>query len=70
MDEKCNHFGNRLQDLFKSTNMRIVNGRLREDRGVGSFTYVSHNGAPVVVYLMTMECEFPSVTCFCRFPPK
>ena len=62
MDGKCNNFGRRLLDLCKATNRRIVNGRLGKDQGVGSFTYVSQNGASVVDYLMTMKCEFPCVT--------
>ena len=64
MDTKCNNFGNRLLDLCKSTNMRIVNGRLRKDQGVGSFTYVSQNGASVVDYLLSMECVLSNITCF------
>ena len=51
--KKCNSFGIKLLDLCKSTNIRVVNGRLGEDHGKDSFTFVSHGGASVVDYLLT-----------------
>ena len=62
LDTKCNRFGSKLLDLCKSTSTRIVNGRIGDDQG--AFTFMSRNGASVVDYLLSKECNFSNITCF------
>ena len=62
LDTKCNRFGSKLLDLCKSTCTRIVNGRIGDDQG--AFTFMSWNGASVVDYLLSKECNFSNITCF------
>lgn len=64
MDKICNNYGSKLLDLCKSTCLRILNGRLGTDYDVGEFTYVSPNGASVIDYVLTKECNFGNI---CKF---
>ena len=52
-DLGTNRFGDYLLDVFKSTNIRNVNGRLFQDKGVGKLTCFTHNGESTVDYLLT-----------------
>jgi hypothetical protein len=56
-------FGHRLLDLCKSTSLRIVNGRADDDRN-GAFTFISSQGASVIDYLLTKDCNFSQI---CNF---
>ena len=53
-----NRFGELLLDMCKSTDMRIVNGRLHNDAHVGSFTCMTANGESLVDYLLTSYKNF------------
>lgn len=62
-DSGCNVFGHRLLDLCKSTSLRILNGRADDDRN-GAFTFISSQGASVIDYLLTKDCNFSLI---CNF---
>jgi hypothetical protein len=64
MDKKCTAFGTKLLDLCISNNLRTVNGRLGSDFNIGSYTYVTNNGAFVIDYLLTYEKNFPNICYF------
>ena len=57
-DKTVNRFGELLLDMCKSTDMRIVNGRLHNDAQVGSFTCMTANGESLVDYLLTSYENF------------
>ena len=44
--------------------MRVVNDRLYHDFDVGAYTFVNNNGASVVDYLLTNECNFSCISDF------
>ena len=54
--------------MCKSTDMRIVNGRLHNDAQVGSFTCMTANGESLVDYLLTSYENFSSVLDFKILP--
>ena len=60
MDSKANRFGDCLLDLCKSTEMRIVNGRVFPN--TDKMTCFSPNGESVVDYLITSETSFSSLS--------
>ena len=51
-------------DLCKSTSLRIANGRLHDDKGVGNFTHCNKQGASVIDYLLLKASDF---YCFDKF---
>ena len=55
MNKGSNRFGDSLLDICKSVNMRIVNGRLHNDKSVGRMTCYTHNGESVVDYVFTEQ---------------
>ena len=63
-DNKCNSVGLRLIELCKSLCMRVVNGRLYHNFDVGAYTFVNNNGASVVDYLLTNECNCSCISDF------
>ena len=63
-DNGSNRFGERLLDLCKSLNVRIMNGRIGSDQITGSFTCYTHNGESVVDYLITMQENFDIISSF------
>jgi exonuclease III len=63
-DKTCNSFGLRLLDLCKSSGIRIVNGRVSHDCGVGSYTFASRIGASVIDYILAKECDFVYINSF------
>jgi len=44
--------------------MRVVNGRLYHNFDVGAYTFVNNNGASVVDYLLTNECNCSCISDF------
>ena len=49
-------YGHKLLDLCKSCSLRIVNGRVGSDKGIGNFTTTSYRGRSVIDYaLCTIE---------------
>ena len=51
-DKACNEYGQDLLQFCKNTGMRIINGRLGDDAGVGRFTCVKGNGRSVIDYVL------------------
>ena len=51
-DHVIDAHGRRLVYLCKTTNLFIGNGRLDEDKHLGSFTFYNNNGASTVEYLL------------------
>lgn len=64
MDMISNASGTRLLELCNSTNLRILNGRVREDAGVGKFTFLSERGNSVIDYAIMSINLFPLISEF------
>ena len=63
-DFGSNRFGDHLLDLCKSSNFRVVNGRLYGDKDIGKFTCMTYNGESVVDYLVTSQVNFQDLADF------
>ena len=63
-DMYINAHGRKLLELCKSTNVRIVNGRLYGDRGIGAYTFCNTLGSSVIDYFITTE---NNLNCICDF---
>ena len=64
-DNCLNESGKRLLDLCKATNLRILNGRLFKDKGIGEYTRSENNGNSFVDYILSdVEC-YKKVSDFC-----
>ena len=50
-----NNNGLLLLDLCKQTGLRIMNGRVGDDYGVGRYTFVGSRGSSVVDYILTSQ---------------
>ena len=57
-DNVCNSHGLKLLDLCKSTSLRIANGRLGSDNGIGTFTFASRTGCSVTDYVILGHGDF------------
>ena len=64
LDNGTNRFGDLLLNLCKSSSLRIVNGRLFNDKTVGKMTCYTHNGESVIDYLLTSFSNFSSINDF------
>lgn len=54
----------RLLNLCKSTNIRIYNGRLKEDKDAGEFTFINNNTATVIEYVLISRNDFEHISTF------
>ena len=63
-DMTSNRVGDLLLEICKATNVRIVNGRLHDDKNTGKVTCITHNGQSLVDYLITDETNFSDITQF------
>ena len=52
--------GQKLLDLCHSSDLRIVNGRMGDDAGIGSMTFLSANGESLIDYVI-MSAELFSI---------
>lgn len=59
-----NEYGYRLLDVCKETGLRIVNGRVGADRGIGKLTCHVRQGSSVVDYVLTRAEYFHNITEF------
>ena len=59
-----NNNGLYLLDFCKQTGMRIMNGRVGEDYGIGKYTFVGHRGCSVVDYVLAKPELFDFITHF------
>ena len=60
-DTKINSKGRLLVDLCKTTKIAILNGRIGEDKHIGEYTCVTHNGKSSVDYFLAEHCCFDSI---------
>ena len=63
-DLHINDNGKKLIDLCKITDLKIMNGRLDKDRGIGSFTCYTGMGQSTIDYLIVSEAILPAITSF------
>ena len=59
-----NNNGNLLLDFCKQTGLRIMNGRVGNDYGIGKYTFVGHRGRSVVDYVLAKPDFFNFINCF------
>ena len=59
-----NSNGTFLLDFCKQTGLRIMNGRVGNDYGVGRYTFVGHRGSSVVDYVLARPDFFNFVKHF------
>lgn len=64
MDKTVNPSGNKLLDICLCTDLKIVNGRIGDDAGVGSFTFMSSNGNSLIDYVLMPYDFFQYITDF------
>lgn len=53
-----NNNGLLLLDFCKQTGLRIMNGRVGNDSGIGRFTFVGNRGCSVVDYILSSQNLF------------
>ena len=53
-----------LLELCKQTGLRILNGRVGDDKGIGRYTYVGSSGSSLVNYVITTQNLFRFVYTF------
>ena len=59
LDKTVNTSGNKLINLCISSDLRIANGRVGDDSGVGSYTYMSTAGNSLIDYVLCSGELFP-----------
>jgi hypothetical protein len=57
-------------DFCKQTGLRILNGRIGEDAGIGKYTFVGHRGCSLVDYVIVSETVYPFFTSFVVHDPN
>ena len=69
-DRVVNGQGKRLIELCKMCNLRVVNGRVGEDRSRGRITCVTYNGQSVMDYVLCSPSLFARIRCFQLLNPN
>ena len=64
MDKCVNSSGEKLLDICLSSDLKIVNGRIGDDAGVGSYTYLSTRGYSLIDYVLLSYDYFYTVKDF------
>ena len=59
-----NSNGRKLLEFCKAHSLRLCNGRYGDDKGVGKFTYVGHNGRSVIDYVIMSQTLIQNITQF------
>ena len=59
-----NKYGIKLIELCHTTGLRIVNGRVGNDNGIGKFTYFDRHGGSVLDYVLVNEHLLYEIQCF------
>ncbi len=70
-DNSENEYGKQLITLLDNTGLKIMNGRIHQDKGIGKFTCQKYNGCSVVDYLITSPALINSILDFeilCKRP--
>ena len=65
LDTKIESSGVKLLQICKDAGLRILNGRLGEDAGIGNFTFQSSRGKSVIDYVICSPSLFKIVHSFC-----
>ena len=63
-DNFINVNGRKLLDFCKLNSLRICNGRLGQDKGIGKCTYIGGTGSSVVDYVLVSESVFNLISKF------
>ena len=63
-DKFINLNGRKLLDFCKENALRICNGRVGQDKGIGKYTYVGRTGSSVVDYVLVSEHIFNLISNF------
>ena len=63
-DTVVNSSGLKLLDICKCSDLRVVNGRVGEDRGIGAFTFLASTGKSAIDYALAQHSLFPSISNF------
>lgn len=58
------HFGLKLIQFCKTRSLRIANGRLYADEGIGEYTYIGQNGCSVIDYMICMDDVLSQISDF------
>ncbi|MEW8146389.1 MAG: hypothetical protein AB2788_11585, partial [Candidatus Thiodiazotropha endolucinida] len=69
-DHFVNVSGRKLLDFCKLNGLRICNGRLGTDKGIGKYTYVGSSGSSVVDYVIVSESLLNNISQFCVCDPN
>ena len=65
-----NSNGGLLLEFCKQTGLRLVNGRVGDDRNVGKYTFVNSIGSSVIDYVLCRPDLFDNVSHFCVHDPN
>lgn len=63
-DNEINAYGRNLIGICQEFNLCLCNGRLGEDKNIGNFTCINHQGASVVDYVLVPHNLIPYI---CKF---
>ena len=63
-DKEINVFGRNLITICHEFNLCVCNGRLGNDRNLGTYTCITHNGASVVDYVLVSHVTAKFITNF------
>ena len=63
-DKIINANGRKLLDFFKLNTLRIANGRLDSDIGIGKYTYVGSTGRSVIDYVIATPNLLNTISTF------
>ena len=58
MDKTINNCGKTLLNLCSGLNIHLTNGRSGSDLVIGDYTYIGHNGASVIDYIICSPERF------------
>ena len=69
-DSKSNSNGSLMIDFCRQTGLRIANGRVGSDAGIGECTYVGSSGASLIDYVLVSEDLLKCFVTFDVFDPN
>ena len=65
LDTKIDSSGVKLLQICKDAGLRIINGRLGDDAGIGNFTFQSARGKSLIDYVLCTPSLFNLISNFC-----